>query len=287
MPVRGSAERIVRANGVDLCVETFGDRADPAILLIGGAAASMDWWEDEFCERLAAGRRFVIRYDHRDTGRSVSYEPGAPPYTGADLEADAVGVLDALGLDRAHVVGISMGGALAQRVAVHHPDRVVSLTLLSTSPGGRDLPPMSDELRSHFADPLPEPDWADRSAVIDYIVEGERPFMGAYPIDEPRLRELAGRIFNRTANMASSMKNHWLIDDAGEPVRPRLGEIVAPTLVAHGTEDPLFARGHAEALANEIRGARLLWLEGMGHQMPPPALWDTVIPAILEHASAR
>jgi pimeloyl-ACP methyl ester carboxylesterase len=144
---------------------------------------------------------------------------------------------------------------------------------------------MSDELRAHFAEPPPEPDWSDRSAVIDYIVEGERPFMGAYPLDKPRLRELAGRIFDRTANMASSMKNHWLIDDDGEPVRPRLGEIVAPTLVIHGTEDPLFAPAHAEALANEIRGASLVWLEGMGHQMPPPTLWDTVIPAILDHTS--
>jgi pimeloyl-ACP methyl ester carboxylesterase len=245
----------------------------------------MDWWEDEFCERLAAGPRFVIRYDHRDTGRSVSYALEAPPYTGADLEADAVGVLDALGLERAHVVGISMGGAIAQHIAVDHPERVTSLTLLSTSPGGRELPPMSDELRSHFAEPPPEPDWSDRAAVIDYIVEGERPFMGSYPLDEPRLRELAGRIFDRTMNMASSMKNHWLIDNGGEPVRPRLGEIVAPTLVMHGTDDPLFARAHAEALANEIPGARLRFLEGMGHQMPPRALWDTVIPAILEHTS--
>jgi pimeloyl-ACP methyl ester carboxylesterase len=281
---RRSAETIVDANGVGLCVETFGDRADPAILLIGGAAASMDWWDGEFCGRLAGGPRFVIRYDHRDTGRSVSDEPGAPRYTGADLEADAVGVLDALGVKRAHVVGISMGGAIAQRLGVIHPGRVASLTLMSTSPGGPGLPHMSDELRAHFAEPPPEPDWSDRAAVIDYIVEGERPFMGSYPICEAPLRELAGRIFDRTVNMASSMKNHWLID-GGEPVRPRLGEIVAPTLVIHGIEDPLFAPAHAEALANEIPGARLLFLEGMGHQMPPPALWDTVIPAILEHSA--
>jgi pimeloyl-ACP methyl ester carboxylesterase len=281
-------ERIIRANEVDLCLQTFGDKADPPILLIMGGASSMDWWEDGFCERLMAGSRFVVRYDHRDTGRSVSYEPGAPPYTGADLEADAVGVLDALGLERAHVVGISMGGGIAQRIAVDHPDRVISLTLLSTSPGGGELPPMSDELRSHFAEPPREPDWSDRAAVIDYIVEGERPFMGSYPIDEPRLRELAGRIFDRTVNMASSMTNHWLIDDGGgEPVRPRLGEIVAPSLVIHGTEDPLFAPAYAEALANQIPGARLLFLEGIGHQIPPPELWDTVIPAILEHTAGR
>src|SRR5687768_11365616 len=113
-----TGQRIVRANGVELCIETFGDPAGPAILLIGGAASSMNWWEDEFCERLAAGHRFVIRYDLRDTGESVSYEPGAPQYTGADLVADAVGLLDTLEVGRAHVVGISMGGGIAQHMAL-------------------------------------------------------------------------------------------------------------------------------------------------------------------------
>jgi pimeloyl-ACP methyl ester carboxylesterase len=287
-----SREKIIEANGVSLCVETFGAVGDPAILLVGGAAASMDWWDEEFCLRLAAGRRFVIRYDHRDTGRSTSYPPGAPPYTAIDLVADAVGVLDALGVERAHVVGISMGGALAQRVAVEHPDRVASLTLMSTSfdapagPGQAELPPASPEFRALFDDPPPEPDWSDRDAVIEHIVEGERAYAGSYPPDEPRLRELAGRIFDRSVNVASSMTNHWLID-SGTPVRPRLGEITAPTLVMHGTEDALFPYGHGEALASEIPGARLLPLEGVGHQMPPRPAWDTVIPAILEHTSAE
>ena len=106
-------ERIIRANGVDLCVQTFGDRADPPILLVMGGASSMDWWEDGFCERLMAGSRFVIRYDHRDTGRSVNYEPGAAPYSLRDLAEDAVGLLDALGLESAHLVGMSMGGGSA------------------------------------------------------------------------------------------------------------------------------------------------------------------------------
>ena len=108
-----SNERIIRANGVDLCVQTFGDGADPPILLIMGGASSMDWWEDGFCERLMAGSRFVIRYDHRDTGRSVSYEPGAAPYSLRGLAEDAVGLLDAFGLESAHLVGMSMGGGSA------------------------------------------------------------------------------------------------------------------------------------------------------------------------------
>src|SRR4051812_16557683 len=107
-------DRLVEANGVSLCVETFGEPVDPSLLLIMGSSASMDWWEDELCERLAAGSRFVIRYDQRDTGRSVTYEPGAPQYTLNDLVADAVGLLDSLGVATAHVVGMSMGGAVAQ-----------------------------------------------------------------------------------------------------------------------------------------------------------------------------
>jgi pimeloyl-ACP methyl ester carboxylesterase len=275
---------MVLANGVELCVQTFGDPEGPAILLIGGAASSMDWWEAELCERLASGPRYVIRYDLRDTGQSVSYEPGAPQYGGPDLVRDAVGVLDALRVARAHVVGISMGGGIAQHLALDHADRVASLTLIATSAGGPDLPPMSDELASHFAEPAPEPDWSDRAAVIDYIVEGERPFAGSHPFDEERMRALVGRIVDRTVNIASSMTNHWILD-GGEPVRPRLGEITAPTLVLHGTEDPLFPYGHAEALAAQIPGARLLPLDGMGHEMPPRPVWDQVVAAILDHTA--
>ena len=109
-------------NGVELCAQTFGDPAGPAILLIAGAASSMDWWDDELCERLAAGPRFVIRYDLRDTGQSVTYPPGAPEYDGSDLTADAVGVLDALGIERAHIVGMSSGGGMGQELALLHTE---------------------------------------------------------------------------------------------------------------------------------------------------------------------
>src|SRR5829696_8720248 len=205
-----SNERIIRANGVDLCVQTFGDRADPPILLIMGGASSMDWWEDGFCERLAAGSRFVIRYDHRDTGRSVSYEPGAAPYSLRDLAEDAVGLLDAFGLESAHLVGMSMGGWIGQLVALDHPDRVASLTLISTSPTAHeasdpDLPEASEELQALFAQEASEPDWSDRDAVIDYIVEGERPFAGSRPFDDAAMRAIAARVVDRTVNIASSI----------------------------------------------------------------------------------
>src|SRR3954451_9029634 len=139
---------MIEANGVELCAEGFGKPRDPPILLIMGVGASMLWWEEGFGGMLADGGRFVIRYDHRDTGRSVTYEPGRPGYSGADLAADAVGVLDAYELAAAHLAGVSAGGALAQLVALGHPDRVSSLVLISTSPAlpGRDeLPPPSEE----------------------------------------------------------------------------------------------------------------------------------------------
>jgi pimeloyl-ACP methyl ester carboxylesterase len=280
-------QRIIEVNGVDLCVDTAGDAADPAILLIGGMGSSMDWWEEEFCQRLAAGGRFVIRYDHRDTGRSVSYPAGAPGYTGADLAADAVGVLDALGRRSAHLAGISMGGALAQRVALAHPERADSLVLISTSPAVPcewELPPMSEDLRSYFAAEVPLPDWTERIAVIDYIVGSEQRLEAAEYFDEAHVRALVARIVDRTSDMAASVLNHALAEE-GEPARGRLDEIAAPTLVIHGTADPLFPYGHAEALARGIPRAELLPLEGVGHQMPPRPWWTPVIAAMLRHTS--
>lgn len=248
----------------------------------------MDWWEDDFCERLATGPRFVIRYDLRDTGRSVSYETGAPPYSLRDLAADAVGVFDTFDLSRAHFVGMSMGGWISQLAALDHPGRVESLILISTRPTGHgpgdpDLPEPSEEL---FADEggAAEPDWTDREAVIEYLVEGERPLAGSHPFDEAAKREIAARVYDRTANLASSMTNHFVVESGGR-WRERLGEIHAPTLIIHGTEDPLFPYGNALALEKEIPGASLLPLERVGHETPPRAVWDVAVPAILRHTS--
>jgi pimeloyl-ACP methyl ester carboxylesterase len=249
----------------------------------------MDWWEEELCERLAAGPRFVIRYDLRDTGQSATYEPGAPEYEGDDLVADAVGVLDALGVPEAHVFGLSMGGGIAQHLAVSHSDRVASLTLESTSPGpgGPDepeLPPMSRELAAF--EPAPEPDWADEDAVVDYVVAGLYPYAGSVRFDEGHMRELVARIARRTIDMHSSQTNHWIIE-GGDPVRDRLGEIAAPTLVLHGTEDPLFPIAHGETLARLIPGARLVPLEGVGHEFPPRQVWDQVVEELLDHTAGN
>jgi pimeloyl-ACP methyl ester carboxylesterase len=290
--VNPPGDHIVQANGVDLCVETFGDPADPAVLLIHGAGNCMLSWDDEFCERLAAGPRFVIRYDSRDAGRSVMSEPGAPPYALRDLVADAVGLLDTLGVARAHVVGMSLGAAIGQLLALDHADRVASLTLASSTPGGPghenpDLPGMSRELRAFFEDEPPEPDWADRAAVIEYLVDAERPFAASSrPFDEAAMRELAGRVFDRSVNLAWSLTSSFMLD-AGDPWRERLGEVAAATLVVHGTEDPLFPYEHAVALAREIPAAELLALERTGHEYFPRETWDLVVPTVLRHMSGR
>jgi pimeloyl-ACP methyl ester carboxylesterase len=281
-------ETTVRGRGVELCTETFGDAADPTILLVHGMSAAMDFWDDELCRRLAAGSRHVVRYDHRDTGRSTTYPPGAPGYTGRDMVEDIVTVLDGLGLDRAHLVGQSMGAALAQLVALDHPERVRSLTLVSTTaavslPDGPDLPPMSDELAATFASPPPEPDWSDRDAAVEYLVDSFRPYAGSGPFDEDGLRAAAERAVDRSHDMASA-GNHALADPGPEPTRT-LGELDVPTLVIHGTEDPLFPLPHGQALARLISGAELLVVDGMGHELPRWT-WDTTLPAILAHTAA-
>ena len=272
-----TGETMVPANGVDLCVETFGEGSDPPVLLIGGGASSMDWWDDEFCRRLAAGGRLVIRYDHRDTGRSTAFPPGAPPYSQVDLADDALGLLDALGERRAHLVGMSLGGWLAQRIAVDHPSRPLSLTLISTTPAPAGGGPDPGDQPDPF-------DWSDRKAAVDRLITESRQLGGPFTADEPQLRRLAERVFDRSTDLNASVTNHWLAP-AGPPIRERLGAVTVPTVVMHGTVDSMFGMDQAEALVREIPGARLVKLEGVGHEFPPPAVWNQVIGEILKHTA--
>lgn len=272
----------VDVDGARLCVQTFGAPGDPAVLLIAGMSASMDGWDERFCARLAAGGRYVIRYDHRDTGQSTCDPPGTPSYVAGDLVRDAITVLDRLQVTAAHVAGVSMGAALAQRLTVEYPARVASLALFSTTaigpvgPDSPELPPPSAELRE-YPEPA-EPDWHDRAAVVDYLVAVERR-LSRGEFDEIRVRELARRTVDRSACMPSR-NNHALLDDPEATVW-RIDRIAVPTLVVHGTADPAFPYPHGQALAATIPGATLLPLPGVGHQAPPRATWDTVVPALL------
>lgn len=285
-------ERMVPVGDAALCVETFGDPGDPAILLLGGAASAMDFWETEFCAALAAGGRQVVRYDNRDTGRSTSYPAGSPGYTGATLLTDALGLLDALGIARAHLVGVSMGAGIAQEIGIAHPDRVASLTLIETSPapprpeGAEPLPPPEPRIGAMFADPEPPPDWTDREAAIERMVRDLATFAGSTTLGDQRARELAGQVYDRTTDFAASQTNHWILD-GGPPIQGGLGDITAPTLVLHGTEDPFFPLAHGEALAREIPNARLVPLPGVGHEYPPRQVWPIVVPAIVAHTGGQ
>jgi pimeloyl-ACP methyl ester carboxylesterase len=277
-------ERLIEANGAELCSEAFGDSADPPILLIMGIGGSMLWWEEGFCWMLADGRRFVIRYDHRDSGRSVTYEPGHPGYTGADLVADAAGVLDAYSIPAAHVVGVSAGAAFAQLLALDFADRVLSLVLISSSlavPGERELPAPTDEF-VRFATTA-EADWSDAESVIEYLVNYSRVLAGGRrTFDEAAARDLARREVERAHDVGAA-QNHDLIRDDGQAREP-LSSIHVPTLVIHGAADPMFPLEHGEALADEIHGARLLTLEGAGHGVDR-ADWETIALAIVKHTA--
>ncbi|HRO30061.1 alpha/beta fold hydrolase [Citricoccus sp.] len=279
------AERMIQAGGVELCTEAFGDRADPPLLLVMGLGASMLWWDEGFCRLLADGGRFVIRYDHRDTGRSAAYPPGHPGYTGQDLVDDAVGVLDAYGLPAAHVVGLSAGGGLAQLLALDHPARVLSLVLISTSPavpGERRLPPPTRDVLD-FASTV-DVDWSDPASVADYLVGYERMLTGPdRPVDVAAVKGLVARDVARSRDIRT-IQNHDLLEDEERPLGP-LSSITAPTLVIHGGADPLFPPAHGRALAEEIPEARLLLLEAAGHGLQRTD-WQIVARSILEHTAA-
>ena len=279
------AEQLIERNGVELCTEPFGDAAHPPILLIMGIGSSMLGWEDDFCRMLASGGRYVIRYDHRDTGRSLTYEPGRPGYTGADLTADAARVLDGFGISAAHLVGVSAGGGIAQELALDSADRVRSLTLISTSPatsGDRDLPPPTREFGRFVANA--EVDWSNPDSVIDYSVAYSHALAGGERVfDETRVRELIRRDVARARDF-TAVQNHDLMSH-GEGSPQPLSSITAPTLVIHGTADPMFPLKHGEVLAAEIPGARLLTLDGAGHGVYRDD-WEMLVDAILEHTAA-
>ncbi len=292
-------ERIIQGNGIEICTDAFGEPGDPCILLVMGAGASMLRWEEDLCGALADGGRFVIRYDNRDTGRTTSCPPGAPNYTLADMAADGIAVLDAYGVEQAHIAGASMGGMITQLIGLNHPERVLTLTPIMSTPnpgatlaasdafdsGGHEgaLSPPSDEILAAIG-AMAGIDWNDRDAVVAVQVEMTRALAGSgYPVDGALDEEFYGRDFDRAINYASSF-NHGPAIAQSEPWHDRLSELSVPTLVIHGNDDPILPYDHGQALHAAIPGATMLTLDGVGHEIPR-GTWDTVIPAILEHTS--
>ena len=278
---------IVALNGVSLALQGYGDPADPAVLLIGGAATSMDFWPPELCRRIAARGRYVVRYDFRDTGQSTTYGAGGATYTMADLVTDAMAILGHLQVPHADLVGMSMGGVLAQLAAVSNPDRISTLTLIATTPAlpgavARDLPGMSPEDKEAFAR-LSPPDWSDPSSTVDYLLEQERLCAArSAPFDAAHMRAVLETTVARAAD-PQAMENHFDLGMASA-ASGRLGDIAAPTLVVHGDEDPMFPLAHGEAVAKEIPGAELLVIGGLGHEIPP-RIWDELVAAVVRHTA--
>ncbi len=276
--------RTVGRGDLSFATEAFGEECDPAILMIMGATASMLWWPDELCEALAAAGRYVIRYDNRDTGRTTTQPPGLPLYTIDDMADDALAILDGYAIESAHLVGMSLGGMIAQLVALKQPQRVLSLTLVSSSAFDEDdpdLPPIYPALLDHFGT-LGELDWSDREAVIGFHVETWRISAGATAdFDEARARDLAGREYDRASNPRSAM-NHAMLG-GGEAWRGRLSEIAAPALVVHGRGDPVLSFEHGSRLASGLPSARLVPLDA-GHELNPKD-WARIVEEIRVHTA--
>lgn len=261
--------RVAEHDGIRLATEAFGDASDPPVLLVMGATASMLGWPDEFCAALAARGLYVIRFDHRDTGQSTTYPPGEATYAVEDLACDVLAVLDAYGIDKASLAGMSLGGYIAQMLAAARPERVASLILLASEPLGWDgvaLPHISQAFLDHFGT-LGSLDWSDRGAVADFLVESERLCAGTgAPFDETRERTRVERVMSRAASLPS-MFNHGALA-IRDDWTGRFREIACRVLVIHGAEDPILPVENGRAIADGISGASLMVLAGTGHEIP-------------------
>jgi pimeloyl-ACP methyl ester carboxylesterase len=275
--------RLVRHESIRLATEAFGDPGKPPLLLIMGATASMLWWPDEFCRALAGTGRFVIRYDNRDVGQSTTGLPGEPGYTVDDLAEDAVAILDGYGLSRAHLVGMSLGGMIAQIVALTHPARVATVTAISSArvdEDDPDLPPTDPQLLEHFGT-IASLDWTDREAAVAFHVESFRISAGRWAaFDVERARRLAEREYDRAINPQSAM-NHAMLT-GGESYRGRLGDVRAPFLVIHGKNDPILSFAHGMRLAEAVPGSRLVSLDEAGHELNERD-WSRIVNEIHVH----
>ena len=291
-------ERFCDVGDVTLCYETFGDAGDPAVLLIMGLGTQMVAWQEEFCEELA-GRGFqVIRFDNRDVGRSTWLDhvrpptrgeilrrrPRLPAYTLSDMAADAVGLLDCLEIEAAHVVGASMGGMIAQVLAGSHPDRVASLGLLMTSSGkALSSVPTWRVIKLAFDPPAKD---APREAKVAYEVRNIAVINGPnfLPTDE-QLRHRVEELSARSDYPQGGLRQFDAILGTGSLLR-FTRRIAAPTVVIHGSKDPMMRIRNGRNLARIIGGARFVVVDGMGHDLPAP-VWRPVVDALTENFGTR
>ena len=268
------AEGYVETNCVRLWYEDLGDPDGEAVVLVMGATASAISWPPELLDALTAAGHRVVRFDNRDIGLSTHIDYATDPYTLDDMAADTLGLIDALGIDRAHFVGASMGGMICQLMAIRYPDRVRSLALLITSPGPDDrLSPTSDEVVAIASRPATtDAELEQRGVDVWRKLTGSR-----FPFDEAHYRELAAMDAARGTNPNSA---HGIAVFTAPSRIEALAAVRVPTLVVQGTEDPIFPFDHGEALAKAIPGATFVAWEGVGHEVPAPLGPDLI--ALLE-----
>ncbi len=285
------------ANGIQIEYDTFGDSSSPALLLIAGNGAQLIFWEVEFCELLAQNGFWVIRFDNRDAGLSTKFaEAGVPDfmamvqaamagqrveaaYSLENMAADAVGLLDALGLAQAHVCGLSMGGMIAQVVAYRHPERVLSLTSMMSNTGNPQAPQGKPEALAAVMAPPPE----GRGAYIEHNLRvWRKSWSPGFPFEEERARAFLANSYDRSHYPQGMLRQNAAILACGDR-RPFLPSIKAPTLVIHGADDPLIPLEAGQEAARLIPGAKLKVIAGMGHDLPR-GVWPEVAAAMARHA---
>lgn len=291
--------QIAHANGLDLCYEIFGASDAEPMILIMGLGAQMIQWDDDFCRQLAARGFRVIRFDNRDIGKSsklsggkrlTAFEllrqrflhiPVAATYKLSDMAQDTIGLMDALGIASAHIVGASMGGMIAQEIAISYPERVRSLISIMSTTGNPRLPPPTRAATALLMAPPPKTreEFVARFARTWKVLR-----VGHFPEDEALDRERAERTYERGLNPAGAARQLRAILASGSR-KTRLASVKAPTLVIHGTIDPLVHPYGGKDTAASIPGAKLLMIEGMGHALPLP-MWPQIIDAIDMHAHA-
>jgi pimeloyl-ACP methyl ester carboxylesterase len=291
----------VKANEIEIEYDTVGDPTAPALLLIMGLGGQLIHWDIDFCRQLADKGLFVIRYDNRDTGLSTKFEAaGLPdlsamiqslmqgrsidvPYSLNDMADDAAGLLDALDIGKAHVCGSSMGGMIAQSLAIRHPQRVLSLISIYSTTGNPALPPPQAEGMEALMTPPP----AERQAYIEYNVKTLKTIAGTgFAYDEQFIRSISARAYDR-AFYPQGVGRQMMAVMAQENRKPALASVAVPALVIHGTADPLLPPEHGRDTADAIPGAKLMLVEGMGHDLPDTkGPWPQVIDAIAEHTKA-
>ena len=288
-----STERVAHANGIEVAYDTFGDRSDPVMLLVMGLGMQLIHWDPELC-RLLAGRGFhVVRFDNRDVGHSTKIESGPPPrpmhamlglggsasYTLEDMAADTAGLLDELGAGAAHVVGASLGGMIAQTLAIARPDRVLSLaSVMSTTGRRRVAMPKPRAMRALLAPPP-----RDRERYTEHFVRVFRAIGSpAFPRDEHQVREVAAAGYERCFYPIGTARQLVAVTASGDRTQALRG-VSAPTVVIHGREDPLIPVGAGRATARAAPGAELVEIPGMGHDLPRQ-VWPTVVDAVVRNA---